>query len=397
MPSGPDGASAQPSLNPMPTIGPAATLRASLPPGALDLSALGWQSVVQELDRTTQNLIGHWLAVGTLDSEKPAWYKPLTASPWRFQVFADQQPVVDGPAGGQVLYVSDNGVQSEIRVVDIHGVEAPLLGATPDVVYTARLSPNGQTAYLVLLERATGRDRGVFRVRLHGNGSIEQVMAPPTVDRAQAEDVIRLAATTRFVRTLRISANGSEVARLACGEPYGLCVLDVLQLADGRTRTFDNAGQAGDLVAIGDGVILGTDYCLPDGIHCVTDGLELASRLPQVFAGTPPAVDARGHLVMLQFPPPTVSARGFFLSNLDDSGMRLVFATDGSVRTIYQEGIFAEGVRLELPWGWVAVSLDRPRPDTAASITYHAAVRLTDGGWVRLTFPTLYPIGGATD
>ncbi len=388
-------ASASPIDTPAPTIDPAATRAPSLPAGTLDLSRLGWQTVVPELDPTTQQMIGHWLAVGTLDQAKPAWFKKLIESPWRFQLFATQQPVVDGPDGGRVLFVADNGASSEIRVVGVDGSAPQLVGSIPQVVYTARMSPDGTSAYLVVLDRATGRDQGVWRVSLQGNSTMHEVMPPPAVDLARMSGEIRLAATTRFVRTLRVSPDGSQVARMACGEPFGECLLDVLTLADGRVSQYAPPEQSGELAAIGDGVMLGLDYCLPDN-RCITGGIHLAGGGPQIFPGTPPAIDAGGQLVLLQFPPPTRSARGFFVTHLDGSGTRLVFATDGSVRTIYQEGTFSEGVRMELPWGWVAVSLDRFTGD-GLYVATPAAVRLADGGWVGLTLPQIYPIGGGTD
>jgi len=388
--------SAAPLDTPLPTIDPGATLAPSLPPHALDLSALGWQTVVPELDPTTQETIGHWLAVGTLNSEDPTWFEPLTEMAWRFDVFADQGPVVDGPTGGQVLYVSDDGVSSEVRVVDIHGTQSALIGTTDAVVFTARLSPDGQSAYVVLLERATGRDRGVFRVLVGGDGSFEQVIGPPTVDTAGAPAAIRLVAADRFVRTLRISADGSEVARLACGEPFGQCVFDLLEVADGSIARYNNPGGQSDLVAIGDSYVLGGWHCLPDENRCVTDGFGLARGMPEEMRGWPPALDAGGHLVMLQFPPPTVEARGFFITDLDGSNTRLVFASDFGVRPIFQEGADFEGTRMELPWGWVAVQLDRVLKNGQYQMI-PAAVRLADGGWVRLTLPSLYPIGGGHD
>ena len=150
---------------------PNATVSPSLPPGTLDLGELGWQTIVPELDSQTSELTGHSLAIGTLDSGQPTWFEHLIETPWAFSLFTDQQPVVDGPTAGKVLYVSDDGTDSEIRVVDIHGTASTLLGTTDDVVFTARLSPDGASAYLVLLDRANGRDRGVFRLDAGGDGS----------------------------------------------------------------------------------------------------------------------------------------------------------------------------------------------------------------------------------
>ena len=351
--------------------------------------------MVPELNPATAEVIGHWLAVGTVDQAKPAWFKKLVESRWRFQLLATQQPVVDGPDAGRVLFVADNGASSEIRVVGVDGSAPRLVGSIPQVVYTARMSPDGMSAYLVVLDRATGRDQGVWRVSLQGKSTMHEVMPPPAVDLARVSGGTRLAATTRFVRNLRISPDGSLVGRLACGEPFGGCVLDVLTVAAGRVGPYTPPEQSGDLTAIGDGVMLGIDYCLPD-TRCVTEGIHLGGGGPQIFPGRSPAIDADGHLVLLQFPPPTVSARGFFVTHLDGSGTHLVLATDGSVRLIHQEGIDFEGVRIELPWGWLAVSLDRLTADGGYVVT-PAAVRLADGGWLGLTLPQINPIGGGTD
>src|SRR3990172_2018185 len=62
---------------------------------------------------------------------------------------------------------------------------------------------------------------------------------PPTAAAAGAPAAIRLVAADRFVRTLRISADGSEVARLACGEPFGQCVFDLLEVADGSIARYN--------------------------------------------------------------------------------------------------------------------------------------------------------------
>ena len=90
---------------PLPPFDPNATPVPSLPPGSLDLSRQGWQMVVQEVDPQSQELIGHWLAVGTLDSADPTWFDKLVEAPWQFDLYADKQPVVDGPVAGQVLYI----------------------------------------------------------------------------------------------------------------------------------------------------------------------------------------------------------------------------------------------------------------------------------------------------
>ena len=220
-------------------------------------------------------------------------------------------------------------------------------------------------------------------------------MGPPAVDRAQVPGGIRLVAVTRFVRTLRISADGSALARLACGEPFGECVFDVLDIAQGTATPYDNPGQLGELVAIGGATLLGGWECLPvDG--CVTDGLSLARGMPVQLPGHPPALDDQGALVLLRFPPPTEEASEFSVTSLDGAATRLVFVGDGGVRPIDQDGIDFAGVRLELPWGWAPVAIDRPMSDGGFQVV-RAAVRLADGGWVELSWPEINAIGGGHD
>jgi hypothetical protein len=232
-------------------------------------------------------------------------------------------------------------------------------------------------------------------VALDGDPHLDQVMPPPVVDTAGAVPRFRLAATTRFVRELRITADGSQVARMACGQPFGQCVLDVLTITDGSVRTYEPPEQSGELAAIGDGVMLGNWYC-NDPQRCVTEGLDLASGAPRLLTGRSAVVDESGHLVMLQMPSVTASTRGLFATNLDGTDLRLVFASDWSVRPISHQGADDEAIEMELPWGWVAVSLDRLGEDGGYDV-FRAAVRLSDGGWVRLVWPWNVPFGGAHD
>lgn len=372
-----------------------ATLSPSLPPDVLDLGALGWLSVVPELDPQSQQLIGHRLAIGTLNSAHPTWFQPLRESRWQFTLAADQQPVVDGPRSGKVLYVSDDGAHSEIRAISVHGGPVTVIGTTPDVVFAARLAPDAASAYVELLDRATGADRGVSRIELDGNGSMRQMMDPPTADAAHTSGPIRLAATHRFVRMLAISADGTELARLACGEPFGECAIDVQNLRDGTTVHYDNLGPLSDLMAIGGGYVLGQGSCSA-GSTCVTDAISLGQRVPVELPGDWPAVDSNGRLVLLSFGPPTADVHDFWAASLDGDGLHRVFKTDGDVRAL---GLGLSGFpsgQVELPAGWVAVVV-RGHTKRGTYQETPVAVRLADGGWVPLALPTLRPIGGGHD
>lgn len=391
-----DSTASRPSASaghPTSVASPSPTLPSPLPDGALDLAAFGWHTVVPEFEPATGDTIGYWLAVGSLAAEAPAWFEPMTLRPWVFDEEAPFHPVTDGPAGGRVVHVADDGKTSELRALEIGGTDLGAIGSTPHVIHTVRLTPDGEVVYAVLRDRVTGADLGVFRASLADGGTIEPVMDPPAVDNASD---IRMVAVRRFVRILRISADGSEVARLACGEPFGQCVLDVLTVSDGIVRTYDAPGQSGDLVAIGDGVALGGSSCIGDGSRCVTSGVELASGMQREYPGQPAVLDEDGRLALLQFPSPAIETNEFAAVQLNGVGPQVIFTTDGTVRPLYQEGIDFQGVRVELPPGWVPISHARQDADGGYE-TFVAAVRLRDGGWVRLAVPTILPIGGGHD
>jgi len=386
------------SLNPTPTPSPipiptAGVPSAQLPADALDREAFGWQMVAPELDPATSDVIGHWLSVGTLASETPTWTAKLVESPWGFTLFTERVPVVDGPVAGTVIFVADDGVTSELRVVGIDGVERPVAGSTEQVVFAARLAPDAGTVYVVLLDRATGRDLGVFALRLGGSGDLVQVLPPPAVDQADA-GTVRLVAVTRFVRALRVSPDGSLLARLACGEPFGRCVLDVIGLPDGPMLHYEPP-DGGVLGGIGAGYALGIWSCPAETESCVVSAVSLEDGSVVELPGYPPAIDAEGRLVLLVFPGPTVETGSFSLFDPATATTRQVFSTDGTVRPLYADGLDFEGVRVEVPAGWAPVWVSQSDGD---GYTRQAvAVRLSDGGWLPITVPPLLSIGGGHD
>lgn len=370
-------------------------LSPQLPDDALDREAFGWQMVAPELDPATSEVIGHWLMVGTLADQEPTWSAKLVESPWQFESLAEQPTVADGPSAGMVVYVADDGATSEIRAVGIDGRERPPVGTTPHVVFAARLAPDASSVYLVLLDRSSGRDLGVFALELSGDGSFDPLMPPASVDRTGA-GTIRLVAVTRFVRTLRVSADGSLLARLACGEPFGRCILDVIGIPDGPMLTYDPPDGSGELTDIGDGYVLGSSTCPSEVEPCGVSAVWLSDRSVVELPGYPAVVDEARGLVLLQFPTPTVEARGFSLLDPSSGESRRVFSTDGDVRPVYAEGLLFEGVRMEVPPGWAPVWLSWP-PNDQDYVRFAAAVRLRDGGWVPVELPALTVIGGGHD
>lgn len=371
------------------------TLSPRLPDDALDRTSIGWQMVSPEFDPTTGEVIGHWLSVGTLADQTPTWSTKLIETPWRFDSLAEPQPLVDGPVHGTVVYVADDGTTSTIHAVGIDGTEGPVAGATPHVVLAVRLAHDAQAVYAALVDRDSGKDLGVFALELGGGRSFVAVMPAPAVDRAEG-DSIRLAAVQRYLRILRVSADGSMLARLACGEPFGRCILNVTGLPNGPMLTYEPPDGAGELAGIGDGYVLGISTCTTEAEPCGVSARSLNDRSLVELPGFPPGVDGDGGMVLLGFPPPTVESGFFTVYDVSSGESRMAFATDGNVRPVYADGLDFEGVRAEVPPGWVPVWLSW-QPSEREFIRQAAAVRLSDGGWVPLELPALTIIGGGHD
>lgn len=266
-----------------------------------DPSQFGWRRVVDENGESGE-VVGHSLHVGLLSQRDPTARIPLTESPWSFSLSTIQTPATAGPAGGNALFVSDDGVTSELRVVGVDGAGNRPIGTVPQVVFAAALSPDGGTAYLVLLDRETGRDDGVFAIATDGGGEVRRVIGPPTGSPAEEfSGGIVLAAVSRFTRSLHASLDGHHLARLACGATA--CGLDVLDLETGAVESLQRPAIL-EFYGIADGIVIGLFDCRNPacGDNPRIEAVELAThiRIPiDVDVGNTVATGGDGRLIVL--------------------------------------------------------------------------------------------------
>ncbi len=317
----------------------------------LDPSRFGWRRVVDEVGESGE-VVGHSLDVGILSEKEPTASIPLVESPWSFQLSTIQIPATAGPAGGDVLFVSDDGVSSELRVIGVDGAGNRLIGTVPQVVFAAALSPDGDTAYLILLDRVTGRDGGVFAVATDGSGEVHRVMGPPTGSPAELGGGTVMAAVSRFVRSLYASSDGHDVARLVCGA--FACGLDVLDLDTGALKALPEPAIL-EFYGIADGIVVGLFDCRNPacGNNPRVEAVDLAThiRIPVgVDLGTTVATGGDGRLILLG---QSGAAAGNASPEIRGTDLRtgatqiLLAAKDGILLPQADPRL---GV--EMPWGW---------------------------------------------
>lgn len=150
----------------------------------------------------------------------------------------------------RLLYVSDDGATSTIQLGQIAaGAEFAEVARLPQVVWSAAIDESATGLYLLLLDRVTATDAGVWRLPLPGavdaGGVPEMVLLPRGA--AQSTTGTRLAAITEFSGGLRVDSDGEWLARLLC---IGAdCATDVLSLTDGEVASglaIEPVGFAGD-------------------------------------------------------------------------------------------------------------------------------------------------------
>ena len=340
-----------PSESARPRESPALALPWPTPETApFDPSQFGWRRVVDDVGQSGE-VIGPALLVGRLSEKEPTARIPLIESPWSFSLSTIQTPAAAGPAGGNVLYVSDDGVSSELRVIGVDGTDDRPVGTLPQVVFAAALSPEGGNAYLILLDRATGRDEGVFAVATNGSGEVRRVMGPPTGSPAARGVGIVLAAVSRFVRSLHASPDGHHLARLACGA--FACGLDVLDVDTGAVESLHEPAIL-EFYGIVDGIVVGLFDCRNPacGDAPRIEAVELATniRIPiGVDVGTLVAPGGDGRLILLgqagaALGNPAPEIRG---TDVRTGATKILLALDGVMLPQPDPRL---GV--EVPWGW---------------------------------------------
>jgi hypothetical protein len=145
---------------------------------------------------------------------------------------------VADPVGSLVVYTSYTPRQgSDVHAVDIQAGCSLLLLHSTDVVRSAVLDPGGTELYVHAVSAAERRDLGVSRHDL-ANGKAVLVVEP--LEPAEPYGVT-------FSTELRWSTDAQALAVQSCG--FALCRTRVLDVADGRVRTYAGDGH-GPLIGL---------------------------------------------------------------------------------------------------------------------------------------------------
>lgn len=319
------------------------------------------------------------LQAGTLADEEPI---VDLAVPWRADLGdgVAREPAVGAPHGGSVVYVADDGAQTEVRRVEIAVDGADEALATLDeVVWDIVVAPDGNAAYAAIVDRAdTERDLGVVRILLDGSGTVEPLLPPAFPAGAAA---VRRLAIIAFQVHLAMTSDGQHLVRRTCAEG-GTCMVEVAALATGRVVELPDREVLGGAA----GLIV-TRYC--DIRGCRLETIDVASG-----ATASADADVSGPVVDLDGQPIVVAMVSDARENIT---VEAVDPASGRRRVLYrvpENSVVATGDYLfpamDLPDGFVHLIETTPIGEEGAAFRVdeqHLLISVADGRVIEIPRP----------
>ncbi len=274
-------------------------------------------------------LRGHTLLAGRPDGTRTA------------RVRLPAESFVAPPVRGLVVYGSDDGARSEVRILRVaDGCDTRLL-RSEDVVRRATLDPTGSIVYLHRVERHTRADRGIWRRAIDGSDGAAQVM-PGLADPADGPF------GRTYLTLFTWSGTGRTLAVQSCGADA--CRTRLLDTASGMVRLDASPGQ-GELIGVTDTARVGYRgdcHGLPCDIEAIgTDG---SRRTLVRSAGVAAFADGRLWYERQN------GGRSVQLRYVDPAG-RHDHGVDVDSRRIALPARWADAA-VELPDGWLALTPD---------------------------------------
>jgi hypothetical protein len=222
-------------------------------PAHLDLGAVGFWTLEQPMAAVDLSL--NYLRIGTLDGRVT---RAVTLhNPGIGPVTLPLQPQPVGPAGGNVLYVADDGHQATLHVVSVaSGADTPLR-TTPAFIAALALDPTGSTAYAVGLDRTSGVFLEVDAVATTG-GQARPIIAARELGPDSTTSCSPVAGLSYSPR-LAVSNDGRWVV-LASFRPSG-CGLVAAPTDGGAVRMWPAIAIDERIVGIAGDLLIGRSTC----------------------------------------------------------------------------------------------------------------------------------------
>jgi hypothetical protein len=277
-PAASNGPSSSPGPSAAPTAGPTlritadwptATESAAVVPAQLDLAGTGFWTL------ETSIVAREWtLRVGTLDGRIT---REVTLTPVMGPLNLSVIPEPVGPANGRLLYVSDNGQEASLHVVDAATGDDRELTSTNAFIPRLAIDPAGGSAFYLALDRRSGAFRGVFGIAIDG-GQPTVLIGPETTQ--PVATTATLAAVAAVSEQLAVSDDGQWLVYTAGCSPDACDLYAVHPADDAVVLHTRNVWFEDTIIGISGSLLVGASDCgEPDCDGFVID-LQTGERWP---------------------------------------------------------------------------------------------------------------------
>ena len=173
------------------------------------------------------------------------------------------ESAVTGPVSGMVVATTDDGSQSEVRLLAVPDACAWVAYRTAAVVRSAILDPRDGALFLHVLDRSTRADRGIWTLPGAAPNTADPALVAPPL--GAATDRVGPAVGNVWSTQLRLDARSENLAVQSCGD-LG-CLIRIVDLRDGAAEPMVVGGpNQGDLLGFAGAELVTWDRC--PGLPC---------------------------------------------------------------------------------------------------------------------------------
>jgi hypothetical protein len=326
------------------------------------------------------------LQAGTLGHDEPLVDLKV---PWRAELgdAMAREPATGAPHAGAVVYVADDGAESEVHRVEIApDGDDEVLARLDEVIWDIVVAPDESAAYAAVVDRADPtRDLGLVRILLDESGAVEPLLppAPPA-----AAGAFRRVATLAFQIHLAISSDGKHLVRRTCHEA-GTCLVEVIDVATRRTLELPDR----EVLGVVAGVIVAR------GCHGPGCGLHAVDIETRAVASA--GVDISGRVVVVDGEPVVVAVLSdgsgpFTVEAVDPaSGRRdVLHRVPAGTDIIYSDFLF---LQMDLPEGLIHLIQVTPIGGEGGPVRVdeqHLLLSVPEGRAIQIPRPAFTQPGG---
>jgi hypothetical protein len=273
-----------------------------------------------------------------------------------------------GPFGGVLLYGTDDGRHSEVRLAVAASSCSSRVAQQDDVIRRSTINRAGTSLYFHLVGRGTRSDLGIWRQALGGRSPAIRVLPPAISAADDSPNSLGPVFSTEFAW----DAYGASLAVQSCGATR--CETRVLDTISGGVQSYAASDQ-GEMLGLTDASLVSYRAC--HGLPCPIAATDRSTgRMRDIVAAAEGAIlaDPAGGGVVL-FERPVVGGYEIAALQMKSGPSRTVYRTaKPDVRLLAQASRSLAGASVRQ--GWVVLA---PAQGLASGDAVAQVLRATDG------------------